>query len=107
MRIRLRPTTRAVPVLLVAATLGLVGTPAARAELSSAPGASTLSAPAAAPVAPAKNEIVKHAYVPVTMTVPLGTTVTWLNEDAAPHTVTTTKAPVAFDSGSFDKGKSF
>ncbi|HEX3827452.1 MAG TPA: hypothetical protein VHV82_09290, partial [Sporichthyaceae bacterium] len=74
---------------LVAAT-GLFAATAASASASAAPVVAT--------VVPVKDEIVKNTYSPMTMTVPVGTTVTWLNEDEAPHTVTTTKAPVAFDS---------
>jgi plastocyanin len=83
---------------LVAAT-GLFAATAASASASAAPVVAT--------VVPVKDEIVKNTYSPMTMTVPVGTTVTWLNEDEAPHTVTTTKAPVAFDSGNFGKGKAF
>src|ERR1700742_738162 len=107
MRIRKRPALRAVPVMLEVAALGLVGTPAARAALDPGHSSSSAPAPVVATATPVKDDIVKNTYTPTTMTVPLGTTVPWINEDEAPHTVTTTKAPVAFDSGSFDKGKSF
>jgi plastocyanin len=68
--------------------------------VSTAPAATVASTPAVVP-------IFKNTYTPNAVTVPVGTTVTWLNQDDAPHTVTTTKAPIAFDSGPFDKGKSF
>ena len=42
-----------------------------------------------------------------TITVVKGTTVTWTHSDGAPHTVTTTKAPVDFDSGRMNKGGQF
>ncbi|MGQ0632244.1 MAG: cupredoxin domain-containing protein [Sporichthyaceae bacterium] len=41
------------------------------------------------------------------LTIKLGESITWLNNDAAPHTVTTTTAPVAFDSGVFEQGQRF
>ena len=41
--------------------------------------------------------IEKFKFVPETVTVEVGTTVTWTNEDAAPHTATA-------DDGSFDTG---
>ncbi|HEX3611386.1 MAG TPA: plastocyanin/azurin family copper-binding protein [Sporichthyaceae bacterium] len=108
MRIRTRATTRALPAILVAAALGLVAAPVARATVAPAHSPHQ-AAPAVATstLAPATDTIVKHAFSPATMTVPVGTVVTWTNEDDAPHTVTTTKAPVAFDSGAFAKGKAF
>jgi plastocyanin len=109
MRTRIRPAVRAVPVVLAVAAVGLVGTPAARAALAPAHTGSSISAAhhSTAVAVPSKNMIVKHAFTPLTMSVPVGTTVTWTNQDDVPHTVTTTKAPVTFDSGVFDKGKSF
>ncbi|MFE3035865.1 cupredoxin family copper-binding protein [Streptomyces canus] len=41
------------------------------------------------------------------LVVEVGQTVRWTNHDSAPHTVTTTKAPVAFDSGTLQKGESW
>ncbi|WP_020120774.1 cupredoxin family copper-binding protein [Streptomyces canus] len=41
------------------------------------------------------------------LVVEVGQTVRWTNHDSAPHTVTTTKAPVAFDSGTLKKGDSW
>jgi plastocyanin len=41
------------------------------------------------------------------LVVEAGQTVRWTNHDSAPHTVTTTKAPVAFDSGTLQKGDSW
>jgi plastocyanin len=41
------------------------------------------------------------------LVVEVGQTVRWTNHDSAPHTVTTTKAPVAFDSGTLQKGDSW
>jgi len=47
------------------------------------------------------------AFGPASLTVSKGTTVTWLHDDGAPHTVTTTKAPESFGSGNLTKGDSF
>jgi len=47
------------------------------------------------------------AFGPATLTVSVGTTVTWTHDDGAPHTVTTSKAPEAFGSGNLTKGDSF
>ena len=52
-------------------------------------------------------EIKGFAFNPATITVSKGTTITWTQQDSAPHTVTTTDAPVAFDSGSLSKGGTF
>ena len=52
-------------------------------------------------------EIKGFAFNPGAITVAKGTTVTWTNEDSAPHTVTTTNAPVDFDSGRMSKGDTF
>jgi plastocyanin len=49
--------------------------------------------------------IANLAFDPAAVTVPTGTTVAWTNDDAVPHTVTSTDG--AFDSGIFDPGGSF
>ena len=41
-----------------------------------------------APAAAAEVEIDQFAFVPQRITVKAGTTVTWINEDDAPHTIT-------------------
>lgn len=48
--------------------------------------------------------IKNFAYDPVTIEVAVGTTVTWTNEDAAPHTVTVSGV---FDSGLMNQGDTF
>ncbi|OGO45366.1 MAG: hypothetical protein A2Z05_03270 [Chloroflexi bacterium RBG_16_60_22] len=50
-------------------------------------------------------EIASFAFSPATITVPAGTTVTWTNNDSAPHTVTT--RTTLFDSGSLSRGETF
>jgi plastocyanin len=52
-------------------------------------------------------EIKGFAFNPGTITIKKGTTVTWTHNDGVPHTVTTTKAPVDFDSGRMSKGNIF
>jgi plastocyanin len=49
--------------------------------------------------------IANLAFDPSAITVPTGTTVAWTNDDAVPHTVTSTDG--VFDSGIFDPGGSF
>jgi plastocyanin len=50
-------------------------------------------------------EIVDFAFGPAELTVPVGTTVTWTNQDSAPHTATGDDG--SFDSGRLDQGQSF
>ena len=59
------------------------------------------------PTATNTVEIKGFAFNPGAITVTKGTTITWTNEDSAPHTVTTINAPVAFDSGRMSKGDTF
>ncbi len=49
--------------------------------------------------------IKSYTFVPATVTVPKGTTVTWTNGDSVPHTVTSVSRE--FDSGSIDPGKTY
>ena len=50
-------------------------------------------------------EISGFAFVPATITIPVGTTVTWTNQDSAPHTVTSETD--LFDSGRLSTNDSF
>jgi plastocyanin len=52
-------------------------------------------------------EIKGYAFAPAAVTVPVGTTVTWINEDSVPHTVTSTSGPAKFDSGQLASGASW
>ena len=45
------------------------------------------------------------AFAPETLEITAGTTVTWMNEDSAPHTATSSDG--VFQSGKLDKGESF
>jgi len=51
--------------------------------------------------------IENYAYSPASLEVSVGDTVTWMNMDTAPHTVTVTSGPEKFDSGNLQKGESF
>jgi len=93
-------------VLALAACGGSSGgsgdsTPASSPTSASGGGGSTVS-------------IADFAFSPQTLTVPAGATVTWTNNDGAPHTVTATDGPStsaqttgAFDSGNFGQGQTF
>jgi plastocyanin len=55
------------------------------------------------------NQVVidNFAFKPATLTVTVGTRVTWLNRDDVPHTATSTTKPRHFDSGTLDTDDSF
>ncbi|MEY9991841.1 amicyanin [Streptomyces sp. V4I8] len=48
-----------------------------------------------------------YAFSPATLTVTAGSTVTWTNQDTAPHDVKTTSGPAAFHSPMLNKGGSW
>lgn len=50
-------------------------------------------------------KIASFAFDPATLTIPVGTTVKWTNQDSADHTVTADDQ--SFDSGQLAQGKSF
>lgn len=56
--------------------------------------------PAPTPSSPEEVVIYNYKFVPYTLTVPVGTTVTWVNHDIAPHTATYR----SFDDQGFDSG---
>ncbi len=77
-----------------------VATPAAAVE-TSAPGES-----AAGEASDGTSVTIKDfAFTPATLTVPAGTTVTWTNDDAVPHTATASDG--SFDSGNLNPGQSY
>lgn len=67
------------------ATPGMV--PTGGMPAMSAPMSASASAPAAPPVGPDAVLIQNFAFVPATLTVKVGATVTWTNQDGEPHTV--------------------
>ncbi len=50
-------------------------------------------------------EISGFAFVPATITIPVGTTVTWTNQDPVPHTVSSREG--VFESGNLPGGATF
>jgi plastocyanin len=51
--------------------------------------------------------IVNFAFMPTPLTIPVGTTVVWTNQDAAPHTATSDPGSAfTFDTGMLEKGQS-
>jgi plastocyanin len=54
-----------------------------------------------------KVSITDFVYDPKELVIPAGTTVTWVNADDVPHTVTSTASPRAFGSRALDKDDTF
>ncbi|MFI6937003.1 cupredoxin family copper-binding protein [Streptomyces sp. NPDC050287] len=48
-----------------------------------------------------------YAFSPASLSVPVGSTVTWTNQDTAPHDVKTTSGPVSIHSPMLNKGQSW
>ncbi|NUP52746.1 MAG: cupredoxin family copper-binding protein [Catenulispora sp.] len=113
----------AVP-LLTLATLGVGIATSAGVGLRTGEQGSGAAAPirpviAAAPVAPAiapraavaasshSIQIVGFAFAPQSLTISVGDSITWTNQDEAPHTVTTTSGPQSISSPMLSKGQSF
>jgi plastocyanin len=98
-------------------SLGLLqaATGSVRTSDTAAAGAAPAPAAAAAEVQPAaaakpdyQVDIMSYKFGDgKQLVVKVGQTVRWTNHDSAPHTVTTTKAPVKFDSGTLNQGDSW
>ena len=52
-------------------------------------------------------KIDNFSFGPMTLTIPLGTTVTWINRDDIPHTVVSTDDPKVFKSKALDTDEKF
>jgi plastocyanin len=93
--------------LVVAGCGGSSGNSSDNGGVVSAPAATSTSAPAAggAAVSAAKVAISNFKYVPPTITVKSGGTVTWTNRDSASHTATA-KANSAFNTDTLKQGQS-
>ncbi|MFC0437457.1 plastocyanin/azurin family copper-binding protein [Kutzneria buriramensis] len=64
-------------------------------------------APAPAVAATQAVTMAQYAFAPAAITVHVGDTVTWTNQDQAPHDVTTTSAPVPLHSPTLSTGQSW
>jgi plastocyanin len=78
----------------------LVFIAAASTAGSCAGGEPPVIAPEPKPTSATEVVIFNYTYKPLTLTVPVGTTVTWVNKDLAPHTVTHR----AYGKDNFDSG---
>ena len=84
-------------------------TPAAT-QPSQSSGAEPTRSPATLPAEAggvAKVSIDNFHFVPEELTVPAGTTVTWVNADDVPHTASSTSKPSVFDSKALDTDDKF
>jgi plastocyanin len=65
------------------------------------------------PEEPQSAEVMKQIVIdnftfdPPTLTIPVGTKVTWVNHDDVPHTATSTAKPKRFESGTLDTDEKF
>ncbi|MFD9328901.1 plastocyanin/azurin family copper-binding protein [Streptomyces sp. NPDC060065] len=94
--------------LLNAASGSTSGSSEQATGAAQAPVAAAEAQPAAAAAADYQVDIMGYEFGDgKQLVVEVGQTVQWTNHDSAPHTVTTTKAPVAFDSGNLEQGESW
>jgi amicyanin len=77
------------------------GTPQVRESAPGAPPAQNAEPP------PLKVSIDNFVFVPKELVVTAGTTVTWVNADDMPHTVTSTASPALFGSKSLETDDEF
>jgi plastocyanin len=113
----LAQSTCDVPTPVVSPTVPAPTATTTTAPTAAATTAASPQATAAIPATPATNDdgkqatgaqaiqIQNYAFAPASLTVPVGTTVTWTNLDSAPHTATSPSG--AWDSGNLDQGESF
>jgi plastocyanin len=70
-------------------------------------GCALLVAPPASGATTHSVTIAGYAFQPAALTIHAGDTVTWTNQDVAPHDVTTTAGPVAIHGATMEKGQSW
>ena len=100
------PSLRAAQITSTAAGAGSQAGVRDVSLTSTSGGAARAAGPEAPAAAPAASSvmIMNYAYSPATLTVPVGTTVTWTNDDQAPHTVTSSSGPAKLDSPQLAQG---
>lgn len=106
-----RRPARVGPGLLVAVLMAILTAVAGvglwQADAATTPVAATQSTTQDSSTNSIKVAIKNYAFSPGSLTVHVGDTVTWTNDDTAPHTVTTSSGPKSFDSGELQKGQSW
>ena len=95
------------PAMLALAACSGSSTPSPTAPPSSAPPPAASASPSVAPpdATGSAVSIASFSFQPATLTVSVGTTVTWTNNDSASHTVTADDG--SFKSGTLGKGGTF
>ena len=81
--------------------------PALALVAGSCSGGQQAATPAPQPADPHRVAIAEFKFKPATLTVPVGTKVTWENLDMTPHTVTSAAVEDRFDSGRFGNRATF
>jgi plastocyanin len=104
----------ALPASPKASQVALPSAPQAEAAfvtgLLANPTTAKAAAPLAATMAPSnavKVSIKNYAFSPASLTISAGQTVTWTNEDSAPHTVTVSSGPQTFSSPQLRTGDTY
>jgi plastocyanin len=85
---------RKITIALTAVFIGLMATNLWAADPPAAPKPITI-------------KIDNFRFTPKELTVPIGATVTWVNDDDVPHTATSKSDPPAFDSKALDTDQTF
>lgn len=99
------PTSMPTQAMPAATTVAATQAMATDAMSTATMPAATDAMATSAPMAGNTVDIANFAFSPATLTVKVGTTVTWTNQDSAAHTVTSDTG--LFDSGNMPQGKSF
>ncbi len=80
---------------------------AAEATQAAAESAPTPAPQGTPPANTAPVEIIDFKFVPPSLTIKTGRTVTWTNKDAIPHTATSTADPKVWDSGNLNQNQDY
>ena len=89
------------------AAVFIIGLAQRAASLQQTTAQAASAAKASAKAASAQVTIDNFTFAPATMTVEVGSTVTWTNRDDIPHTVVSADDPRAFKSKALDTGDTF
>jgi plastocyanin len=95
--------------LLVVAALGCSGSIGTESSTSGGAASARPSKSGEQRPAEAAKQIAidNFTFDPPTLTIPIGTKVTWVNRDDVPHTATSTAKPKHFESGTLDTDDKF
>jgi plastocyanin len=105
-------TVRALTLAMSLLAVAAVGCTRSNNSMEESPGGAA-SAVSSKSGEPRPAEITKQIVIdnftfdPPTLTIPVGTKVTWVNHDDVPHTATSTAKPKRFESGTLDTDDKF